>query len=127
MSMLSALARSDMGEELLEFVRQSGLPDDWENPAAHSVEAHCTGRILDNKLGAIEVDGPRMNEELLVHLRSPAGRCVLNLNTLLAFATAYVAYQFDAVGRAIESQSKLQQEAKDERKHNSDLSGLSDH
>ena len=94
MGMLSALARSPMGKKLLEFREAIGLPDDWEDPKRYGVSAHCTGRVLDNRFGTAEIHDGSVNDEILVHLKSPAGTCVVNLNTLLALGCAYITNQY---------------------------------
>jgi len=99
--MLSALARSPMGHQLLDFVAANGLPPDWEEPSRFGVSAFVTGRKLDNRLGANAVIQGSVNDEILVHLESPHGKCTLNLNTLLALATAFVEQQYNLAAVAV--------------------------
>ena len=110
MSMLSALARSHMGRALLDFMEKNGLPDDWEDPQNYSVTAYTTGRVLDNKLGVTVICDGDMNDELLVHLDSPKGKCIVNLNTLLALGCAFINDQYRKAEEAIDQESKLLQE-----------------
>jgi len=110
MSMLSALARSHMGRALLEFMKDNELPEDWEDPQRYSITAYATGRVLDNKLGSSVICDGDMNDEILVHLDSPKGKCVVNLNTLLALGCAFIEDQYRKAGEAIDQESKLLQE-----------------
>lgn len=90
-NMLSALARSPMGKSLINFIEVSNINEDWDEP---KVQAFITGNKLDNqKFNDILVEGGA-NDEILVHLQSDHGKCILNLNTILAFASAYVKNQY---------------------------------
>jgi len=100
MSMLSSMARSATGKRLLEFMKKAELPPDWEDPPGHGVTAHTTGLILDNMVGPTELNGGRVNEEILVHLAHTDQKIVVNLNVVLALATAYVRQQYEVASKA---------------------------
>ena len=90
MSLLSAIARSNEGCDLLEFAKTHKLSEDWQETREVGVKAMLTGRDLDNKnSNAKFVDGD-INHEYLVHIEGPAQSCVVNLATILAMAAAYV-------------------------------------
>lgn len=93
-NMLSSMARSPMGRSLLEFMDDSGLKEDWENPSDQSVLAWVTGRLLDNQAPASVIVEEEANEELLLQLKSPHGKCTVNVNTLLALAAAYIRREY---------------------------------
>ena len=99
--MLSALARSAACKQLVVFADASQLPEDWEDPGQSGVTAFISGYKLDQKVGSAEFSGDRFNEELLVHLRSPNVACTINLNTVLALATAFVRDQYAAVEQVL--------------------------
>lgn len=93
-TMLSSMARSPMGRNLLEFMDGSGLREDWEDPSGQSVSAWVTGRLLDNQAPANVIVEEEANEELLLQLKSPHGKCTVNVNTLLALAAAYIRREY---------------------------------
>lgn len=109
MSMLSSMARSATGKQLLEFMKRAGLPPDWEDPPGHNVVAHTSGLVLDNKIGPTELNGGRVNEELLVHLSHQDYKIVVNLNVVLALATAYVRQQYEIASKATKDRHSAEQ------------------
>jgi hypothetical protein len=102
-SMASSLARSPESKKLLAFMDITGLSDDWVDPVGHGVVAHVNGRVLNNAVGAVELSGDnQINDEILVHLEHSEYKVVLNLNTLLVFATRYIKQQFDIATEAVQ-------------------------
>jgi len=109
MSMLSSMARSATGKQLLEFMKRAELPPDWEDPPGHNVTAYTSGIVLDNKVGPTELSGGRVNEELLVHLTLSDHKIVVNLNVVLALATAYVRQQYEVASKATKDRYTAEQ------------------
>ena len=102
--MLSALARSREGRALLDFAQDSKLNDCWSESGPSGVEVAINGRILDNQNGNEPIVNGKVNTELVLHLSSPdGGTAVVNLATILACATAFIASEF---GKAAASHSK---------------------
>ena len=107
--MLSSLARSPEGRNLLLFMASAGLSDDWADPTSHGVTAYVNGKILDNAIGAVElVNGRQVNEEILVHLECANSKVILNLNTLIALASRYIRQQYDVAAEAVQNNSIAQ-------------------
>ena len=109
MSMLSAMARSPEGKSLLDFMVAAGLSADWEDPQGHDVSCDVSGRFLSNKVGPNVLDGSRPNNELLVHLDidGPSTHTTtVNLNTILALASAYVRQQYGIAEEAVRRNTK---------------------
>lgn len=104
--MASSLARSPECINLLEFMENAGLSNDWADPCGHGVVAYVTGRVLGNDVGAVELAGSRkINDELLVHLECTKdsdanSKIILNLNTLLVMASNYIRQQYDIAAEA---------------------------
>ncbi len=100
--MLSAMARSPEGRALLAFKEANNLGATWDNPIENGVTARFFGEVLSNGNPATTLlSQNQLNDEMLVVLRSPHGECVQNVNTLLAFACAYIADQYEKVGRSL--------------------------
>lgn len=90
-SMISAVARSKESINLLEFADSNGLHDDWSSSHDEKgIRAMITGMVLDNKNSPSPISKGSVNTEFLVHLTGPAGKCVVNLSTVLALASAYI-------------------------------------
>ena len=111
MSMLSAVARSPECKSLLEFMSRAGLTADWEDPPNHRVTASICGRVLDNRIGSNPMYGSKVNNEILVtlelkdeSLREVEYITTLNLNTILALASAYIKQQHEIAEAAIKKQ-----------------------
>lgn len=92
---LSALARSPECEQLLKFVLEHNVTDTWEHPR---MLCYVNGRVLAGETSVGEAD-----TEMVVHIAHSHldSCCSIHLSTLLALATAYVKYQYDAVAEAI--------------------------
>ena len=101
--MASSLARSPEGRNLLAFAAAAGLSDDWADPSGHGVTAWVNGNVLNNGVGAVELAGRQVNDELLVHLECAGAKVILNLNTLLALASSYVRQQYDIATEAVQN------------------------
>ena len=113
MSMLSAVARSPECKSLLEFMSRAGLSTDWESPPDHRVTASIYGRVLDNRNGPALLDGSKPNEEILIslELRDESMRQVefgtlVNLNTIMALAAAYIKQQHEIAHAAVRKQTE---------------------
>lgn len=96
------MARSPEGRALLAFQEANDLGATWDSPLESGVTARFFGEVLANGNPASTMLGRDvLNDEMLVVLRSPHGECVQNVNTLLAFACAYIKDQYDKVGRSL--------------------------
>lgn len=101
--MSSSLARSPESRNLLAFIAAAGLSDDWADPSGHNVTAWVNGKILNNEVGAIELAGRQVNDEILVHLECPGAKIILNLNTILVLASSYVRQQYNVATEAVQT------------------------
>ena len=100
--MLSSMARSSEGKNLLLFMKTVGLSHDWSDPTGHGVTAFVNGQTLDNTVGASELTATgQVNCEILVHLEHKNIKIVVNLNTMLALASGYVRQQYGVAEEAI--------------------------
>jgi hypothetical protein len=100
--MSSSLARSPEGKSLLAFMAAAGLSDDWADPSGHGVTAWINGKVLNNEIGAVEIKGRKVNDEILVHLECPKEKITVNLNTLLILASSYVKLQYAIATEAVQ-------------------------
>ena len=98
---LSSLARSPESEQLLKFVLDHEVLDNWEHPP---LLCYVNGRVLS---GTVPV-GELQSQELVVNIeyRHGEGKCSIHLSTLLSLATAYIKYQYEAVAAALSRQGK---------------------
>lgn len=97
MNNVSALARSPFGKRLLQFIKDNELTASWDNTGNHNITAMVTGFRFSSENPSQEIINGGMNDEVLVHLRSPiSGRSVFNLHLLLVLAAAYVRDQYDS-------------------------------
>lgn len=106
MGMLSPLARSPMGRELIEFMEVAGINPDWDETG---VTAFVTGNVLDNQnVHTVTTANGIPNNEMLVHLTSKDGHtCVVNVNTLLALAAAFIREQFAKADDVLQVANRL--------------------
>ena len=98
---LSSLARSPECEQLLRFALDHKVIDNWEHPP---LQCYVNGNVLS---GAIPV-GESESQELVVNiscLHHPK-KCSVHLSTILALATAYIKYQYEAVAAALARQGR---------------------
>jgi hypothetical protein len=100
--MLSSLARSPDGRDLLMFMKITKLPEDWSDPIGHEVTAFVSGQVLDNSVGSAEltVTG-KVNDEMLVHLQHSDTAAIVNLATILALAAGYVRQQYKLASEVV--------------------------
>ena len=105
--MASSLARLPESRNLLAFMAQAGISNDWIDPAGNGVVAHVSGKILNNDIGSAELVGRKINEEMLVHLEHGKTKIVLNLATLLVLASSYIRQQFNIAAEAAENSNEL--------------------
>ena len=93
---LSPLARSPECERLLKFALDHEVTDIWEHPA---IDCYINGHILSGVNPVGELD----SNELVVHIADAHGpdKCSIHLSTVVALATAYIKYQYEAVAEAI--------------------------
>lgn len=102
--MASSMARLPESRNLLAFMAEAGLSNDWIDPTNNGVTAHISGKVLNNEVGAVELVGRKINEEMLVHLEHGKTKIVLNLNTLLVLASSYIRQQFNIAAEAVRNE-----------------------
>jgi len=91
---LSSLARSPECELLLRFALNHGIPENWDAP---QVSCYVNGRQLSGERPVGQLD----SDELVIHLSWAEEGCVVHLSTVLALATAYIKFQYEAVAAAL--------------------------
>jgi hypothetical protein len=102
--MLSSIARGTEGVALVKFANLHGLADDWHDagqppPGASPISVMVSGSRLDNIFGnLVMVDEGEISPEYLIHLGGNRAKCVVNLATVLAMATAYARQQIALAG-----------------------------
>jgi hypothetical protein len=104
--MASSLARLPESRNLLAFMAEAGISNDWVDTSG--IAAYTSGKVLSNEVGAVELAGSRkINEEMLIHLEHGKTKIVLNLNTLLVLASSYIRQQFNIAAEAAENRNEL--------------------
>lgn len=104
--MSSSYARSSESDALVKFMKAANISIDWADPVGHGITAWVTGNALSNEIGAIELNGKKVNNELLLHLEHNNEKVVVNLNTLLVLATSYIKQQYDVAKEALRKSSE---------------------
>jgi hypothetical protein len=103
--MISAIARSSTGRDLLRFADRCNVGESWDEVS--QVTASLVGTVFDQQFDVHE-----QSNEMIVNVVSNENSVSVNLCQLFALAAAYVKEQYELAQKSVDSRANVNRAVK---------------